>query len=229
MGNDSNYGFILECVDPLTGCPDSVVPLTVEESNLSELSSILRIQSDTLRGPCECRVPLDAVGMLRKRYSLQLGQDQGWRLRSRVEVDDLSYPVHTNRELALMLRGHKPLAVFQTPYPHDEQAPGIPEAAFAPYVTSRRFAMREYVIPSSRLSFGVPAELDGIRVVLYATKDEEWRIDAYIMLEEAAARAGWSEAVIRMEGRLLGYEAWQIDEYIGLIHLKRASRDKRKP
>jgi hypothetical protein len=45
---------------------------------------------------------------------------------------------------------------------------------------------------------------------------EAWRIDAYIIMMAAAAKAGWSEGFERLEGRLLGYEEWQTD-----LHLER--------
>jgi hypothetical protein len=56
----------------------------------------------------------------------------------------------------------------------------------------------------------------GIRHVFYAKSTVAWRIDAYIMMMAAAAKAGWSEGFERLEGSLLGYEEWQTD-----LHLER--------
>jgi hypothetical protein len=73
---------------------------------------------------------------------------------------------------------------------------------------------------------GAPATLGGQatgtwRIVLYASKGHEWRINAYILLYQIAAKAGWSEGFERMQGSLLGYEEWQNDVFIEKIY-KRA-------
>jgi len=49
-----------------------------------------------------------------------------------------------------------------------------------------------------------------------ARPTEAWRIDAYIMMMAAAAKAGWSEGFERLGGSLLGYEEWQTG-----LHLER--------
>ena len=41
-----------------------------------------------------------------------------------------------------------------------------------------------------------------------------WRIDAFILLDHAAARSGWNETATRLEGALLGYEHWQTEEFL---------------
>ena len=131
-------------------------------------------------------------------------------------VDPLPYELHTNRELEFMLNRGKPLAHFSDAYPSDVDGQIIPELAFAPYVQAGRFVMREYVEPLRR-----PAPIDhphvrGIRHVFYAQSSEAWRIDAFIMMTAAAAKAGWSEGFERLQGSLLGYLEWQTD-----IHLER--------
>jgi len=59
-----------------------------------------------------------------------------------------------------------------------------------------------------------------VRVLLYALAAEAWRIDAFILLSEAAARHGWHDALTRMQGALLGYAHWQNEAYL-------ARRDRR--
>jgi len=44
----------------------------------------------------------------------------------------------------------------------------------------------------------------GVRHLFYARTGEGWRIDAYIMMMAAAAKAGWSEGFERLQGSLLG-------------------------
>ena len=52
------------------------------------------------------------------------------------------------------------------------------------------------------------------RIVLYALPQQAWRIDAYLMLQDAAAKSGWNEGFERMQGSLLGYEDWQNDVFV---------------
>lgn len=129
------------------------------------------------------------------------------RIRQRRKYDDLSYATHTNRELNLMLKGQKPLASFVGQYPPHLEIEEIPERLFDPYVVLGRFVKREYVEIDS-------ASGRKLRRVLYALPSEDWRIDAYILLHETASTSGWSEGFERMEGALLGYSHWQIEEHL---------------
>ncbi len=115
----------------------------------------------------------------------------------------LPYEPHTNNELELMLAGHKPLAAFCDSYASCDHEEIIPRRAFQPYVDSGRFVMRDYSVVEKKLYR-----------VLYALKAEAWRIDAYILLWDVAAKAGFGEWFERMEGALLGYEEWQNDAFI---------------
>ena len=105
----------------------------------------------------------------------------------------------------MMLEGKKPLAAFCDVYPRNHNVEVIPEKDFAPYIEKGTFIKREHI------TTGLPC---GMRRVLYALPDEEWRINAYLLLWETAEKAGWSEGFERIEGRLLGYEEWQIDFHI---------------
>lgn len=122
------------------------------------------------------------------------------------------YELHTNRELEFMLERGKPFAHFSDVYPADADEETIPEEAFAPYVKKGIFEKREFVVPEAP-----PPEhphLRGTRHVLYARSNEAWRIDAWIMIITAAAKAGWNEGFERLEGALLGYEEWQTDFHL---------------
>ena len=130
--------------------------------------------------------------------------------------DPLSYEIHTNRELELMLERGKPLAHFSDAYPGEPDEATFPEQAFACYVESGRFVRRELVEPLREPPPNDHPHVRGIRHLFYARASEEWRIDAYIMMMAAAAKAGWSEGFERLEGSLLGYEEWQTD-----MHLER--------
>ena len=131
-------------------------------------------------------------------------------------VDPLPYEIHTNRELEFMLSRGKPLAHFSDAYPAEPDEEIIPELAFAPHVAEGKFVMREFVLPLQEPAPTGHPDVRGIRHVFYARSAEAWRIDAYIMMLAAAAKAGWSEGFERLEGSLLGYEEWQTD-----LHLER--------
>lgn len=133
-----------------------------------------------------------------------------------VSDDALPYELHTNRELEFMLERGKPLAHFSDYYPSDPDEEIFPELAFAPYVQGGKFVKREFV----ELLWTPPPkdhpEIRGTRHVFYARPGEAWRIDAYITMMAAAAKAGWSEGFERLQGSLLGYQDWQTD-----LHLER--------
>ena len=115
-----------------------------------------------------------------------------------------------------MLERGKPLAHFSDAYPSDPDGEIFPELAFAPYVQAGKFVKRELVELLREPPPKNHPEILGIRHVFYARPSEAWRIDAYITMLAAAAKAGWSEGFERLEGSLLGYEEWQTD-----LHLER--------
>jgi hypothetical protein len=133
--------------------------------------------------------------------------------------DDLPYRVHTGRELALMLTGTKPLAVFIDEHPSLHGLDVIPEREFEPHVAAGRIIKREEIVPPDRDAPMVRGQRIGMRKVLYALPGEAWRIDAYFLLWRTAEKSGWNEGFERMEGSLLGYEDWQND-----IHIERRYR-----
>ena len=129
-------------------------------------------------------------------------------------LKNLPYELHTDRELEFMLTRGKPLAHFSDAYPADPDEDIFPELAFAPYVASGAFESRDYVSPLTEPApLGHP-HIRGIRHLFYARPHEAWRIDAYIMMLSASAKAGWSEGFERLEGALLGYEEWQTEIWL---------------
>lgn len=118
---------------------------------------------------------------------------------------DLIAANHTGRELALMLAGKKPLAMFYAEISELPDESLIPDGAFAPHVASGQFTRGEITLESSySVSLGRNAQ---IRYVFFAPVDEAWRITALSLLRESFAKSQcpWNEALERMEGRLLGY------------------------
>ncbi|WP_018429539.1 hypothetical protein [Hoeflea sp. 108] len=127
---------------------------------------------------------------------------------------DYPYPLHTNRELEMMLAGAKPFAVFA----HErvegfDKCDALAGQGFETHVA--RGTMSEHV-RTVRHATG-EAEID---YYFYALPGEEWRVEAYLMLLELLHRGAWCRQLEWLEGRLLGYTDEQ-NEY----HLARAYPD----
>ncbi len=131
----------------------------------------------------------------------------------RNDLSSLPYEIHTNRELEFMLHRGKPLAHFSDAYSSEPDEEIFPEEAFAPYVQSGRFVMRDFVVPLREAPPKRYPHLRGVRHLFYARAGEDWRIDAYIMMLAAADEAGWNEGFERLQGGLLGYQKWQADAW----------------
>jgi hypothetical protein len=201
--------FVLQALDPLTGCP--VLEARVQTGNLDALRMALGVSADEdpdfdyIYDLVEAE--LDAISHL---LDLSFPRDLGpVRLVSWSALREVPYLVHTEYELALMLEGRKPLAVFSGSYPSEWFEELI--ARFEPYVAEGRFVRRiiDEPFPKPRMSEG--ERIDGVRRVYIALPDEQWRIDAYIQLFDDPGAGGWDEARERRQGRLLGYEEWQCD------------------
>ncbi len=130
--------------------------------------------------------------------------------RPHFAFDAIPYLIHTNFELALMLDGRKPLAVFGDVYPSDWFDELL--EPFEPYVASGQILRRIIDTPVSALKQR-HADLDGMRDVLFALPDQAWRIDAYVN-DILNRTRDWDEDLERLQGVLLGYEDWQNDWWI---------------
>ncbi len=124
--------------------------------------------------------------------------------------DGLPYRAHSNRELPLMLAKQKPLSFFTELCPKPNNSLDTPEKIFDPYVKKGLFVKLEYCEPIPEMH---PVYF-GERVIMYAQLGEEWRINAYILVRSLARKMGWSDALIRLEGSLLGYAEWQNDAFM---------------
>ena len=122
-----------------------------------------------------------------------------------MDSDIPPYQLHTNRELGMMLRGEKPLAVFS------DAVDQFPEAVlrylrfFDRHVSAGRLIKQEEILP--------PGDWRTFHVqrIYFALPGEEWRIEA---MKELKRSGTWSLAHERREGELLGYEDWQNDWFI---------------
>lgn len=201
--------FVLQEIDPSTG--SALAEMRIRISDLLGLRDILGDNDDPdLNGSYElepgdlhrigsiCVPPLD--------LDPRLNVLEPWH-----SIRQVPYLVHTGFELLLMLEGRKPLAMFHDVRP----APWLDETLqrFEPYVQAGRFVRRiiDTPLPNDKLRLmGFVAE----RRALFALPAEVWRIDAYLDLWRTAEMAGWSDALERSEGALLGYEDWQNDWWI---------------
>ena len=117
---------------------------------------------------------------------------------------DLAAARHAGRELELMLAGRKPLALFYD----DARAPAgeaaIPEARFDAYVARGELVKGEVTLELPDPEQGAPAL---VRYVLYALRDERWRIPAMQLALDLHGRTPGlaDEGLERMICALLGY------------------------
>jgi hypothetical protein len=170
--------FILETVDPETEC--IVRDVSFETECVEELRAIVDAEAteeDFVHG---FDLDQEEVNEICKRFRIRF--DSGTfpvSLRSSQWFDQLPYKLHTNRELSMMLSGRKPFAYFADSYPANADF-RLPEHLFDRYVEAGLFVKREYILlnPHQR-------EVEnrwGTRVVLYAQKHEEWRMEAFAVL-----------------------------------------------
>ena len=118
----------------------------------------------------------------------------------------LGYALHTNRELGMMLKGQKPLAMFSDRYGRFPEVVIRYLRLFDRYVERGLLIKREYVelrqLASSRY----------VHVVLYAAPREQWRIEA---MQALRWRGDWGSGECeKAEGKLLGYTDEQNDLWL---------------
>lgn len=125
---------------------------------------------------------------------------------------DLAEVSHNDRELDLMLQGKKPLSMFYAPTSELPDEDLIPENAFKPHMQNRRIVRSETIIkgPKSPLT----NEALDIKYVMFALKDEAWRLEAMLLLVEQHSKTEkWNETCERMECFLLGYSEEETDAW----------------
>lgn len=136
-----------------------------------------------------------------------------FQLRITTLSEELPYLSHTDRELALMRVGRKPLSIFSGIQISDLER-SIYFRLFDPLVEEGLFTRAEYqfstngrLVPGSRLKKNF--------ALLYALKGHEWRIDTYRMLRDTVAHTGtWSDDYERLLGTLLGYSDKENDAWL---------------
>jgi hypothetical protein len=208
MMTNSTNRYVLEAIDPATASISHEVSFTIKD--LPELLAVLEWTEQEFKPGWTYYPSAAVVARLKHHYNLNFNDD-GFEcaLRPWHPNDDLPYKVHTGRELAMMLAGTKPLAAFVDDDPNTHGESTIPEKEFEPHVRAGRFVMCESFEPPAPNSPVLNGQPIGLRRVLYALPNEEWRIDGYLKLWETMKKTGWTEQLEREEGTLLGYEDWQ--------------------
>jgi hypothetical protein len=123
---------------------------------------------------------------------------------------------HEEQELTLMQEGRKPLAMFLEATPPEFKT--FPEEEFDSLV-----AQGKLVKHVSMAVFADPSGNDRQhRRVLYALPSEEWRIPAFLFVQEIydSLAPGWRPDLERVIGRLLGYADEDIDDFLQHLHAR---------
>ena len=126
---------------------------------------------------------------------------------------------HEGRELALMREGKKPLAMFLDNVPRDFAL--FPEAEFDSLVAEEKLVKHV-----SMTAFPDPGGKAGNEIshrrVLYALPGEEWRIQAFLLVQEIydSQVPGWRPDLERVIGRLLGYSDEDIEDFLNDLRLR---------
>lgn len=119
---------------------------------------------------------------------------------------------HEGRELELMLSGSKPLSMFVECVPVEFEI--FPERDFDRLVSQGNLKKRV-----SMHSAKTPNGQDvSVRRVFYALPDEEWRIQAMLLVLDLydSLVPGWRLDLDRVIGLLLGYDRADIEKFVDL-------------
>ena len=205
--------FILQAIDPDYGHPSFESMFDVERPD--ELREILGIDAKTDPDFDRLyRLEPHEISALTRHFGLGF-DPRGCEttLTRRKALRETPYLVHTGYELALMIDGRKQFARMHGDFYPPVRFEG--EDQFDRYVAQGILHKEEELD-----KFDEPTQLkdgrivEGIRVVYYTRRGEEWRIPAWKLISKAARTAGWNEHFERMEGMLFGYEDWQNDWWL---------------
>jgi len=192
---DASISLVLEEIDGETG--------SIAETIHFDATDIQNLPySDDLFRGCDIYLEAREATELKRRFGLG---DMGVRsrIRARVAADDTPYPVHTGRELLMMLQGKKPMAAFSALQIENLGSTVYFDQAFKKYIENGAIKFWKRTLISDKTdSDGNPLKVD---YFLYAIPGEEWRAEAYFLLMKMMNEVGWCQNLERMEGLLLGY------------------------
>lgn len=206
--------FVLQAVDPDMDYP--VLEARFQIEDLSVIRTILAGECDgdpDLR--CGYALDTDQLDAISSLCGVAFdSRDRPVGLAPWHSIREAPYLVHTGFELPLMLEGRKPLSKFADTYPSDWLDEVV--ARFEPFVKGgqivRRVVTEAWPEPRRHANQRLVA---GLREVFFTLPGHEWRVDANQLLYEIGLKTGWNDTLERLEGRLLGYEEWQNDWWLG--------------
>ncbi len=136
-----------------------------------------------------------------------------------IAAHDLPYLAHTGNELVLMLDGRKQFARMGGEFfpPHHYPGEELFDRVVAEGLLHREEELERFDAPQTLRDGRV---VEGLRTVYYTRLGEEWRIPAWKLISNAAAKSGWSDTFERLEGMLFGYEDWQNDWWLEHLRLR---------
>jgi hypothetical protein len=125
---------------------------------------------------------------------------------------------HDDNELALMVAGQKPMCMFVEPI--DSEFEIFEEDEFDKLVAEGKLIKR------INIEIDKPFKGRSIRRVIYATPDEEWRINALLMVQGLydTLLPGWHPDLDRVIGLLLGYARSDVDSYVAWISSRHSNK-----
>jgi hypothetical protein len=210
--------FVLQAIDPDHGSPVLEARFCVGE--LGQLKSLLEEAGDDRE--LERTYVLDAneLAAINECFATSFDPEgrEVWLTRWR-SIRNVPYLVHSGYELPLMLEGRKQLARFHEVYPPHHH---FCEEKFDRYVTEGMLHKEVVVEPFEKPEALKDGRIiEGLRTIYYTCKGEEWRVPAWKLIKDAAAKSKWSRDFERMEGMLFGYEEWQNDWWIEDLHKRR--------
>lgn len=221
--SETSHRFILQAIDPALDCPvlEAMLHVADLETLRSQLGEDASEDTELRHSYVLSSVQLSAIT---EQFGVGFEPNgrEVWLSRAR-PISEIPYLVHTGYELALMLEGTKPFAMFATDYPLE---PGDlrQDALFDPHVKSGLLVKRVIDEPFERpIRIRSGRVIGGVRRMFFARRGEEWRIDAHLLLWDQLKHGSWNETLERMQGTLLGYTDAQNEWWIAYRRHNNAS------
>lgn len=215
------HRFILRAIHPEYACPAFESMFTVEQ--LEELQALLGPDAEDDRQLDQKIYWLDRADLaaISQRFGIPFDANACEVNLTRYDEreEDIPYLTHTGYELPLMLDGRKKLARLYFEYPPHRHPY---EDQFDRFVAQGLLYKEVDVEPFDKPIRAASGKVfDGLRTAYYTPKGEEWRIQAFRLIDRAQRHGGWNDTLERLEGMLYGYEDWQNDWWLAYCRRNR--------
>ncbi len=106
--------FVFEIIDASAGC---IAKDFIFEADMHSVLELIDPEASTFENWDIYGIDIETVKQIELRFNLNISNNNSDAiLRCTNQFDERPYKTHTNRELLLMLNGHKPFAVFSDYY-----------------------------------------------------------------------------------------------------------------